>query len=54
MVHRLLEKKYLEGGTSANKEEYEENCKHCSIMERKAIEAERDSIKYKQGEYIAR
>lgn len=52
MVHRLLEH-YLEGGASANKDEYEEYCKHCSIMEKKAADAERTSVKYKQAEFLA-
>ena len=52
MVHRLLER-YLGGGSSVNAEEYEEYCKHCSIMEKKAADAERTSIKYKQAEYLA-
>lgn len=52
MVHRLLER-YLDGGTSANQDEYEEKCKHSSLMERKATEAERASIKYKQAEYLS-
>lgn len=51
MVHRLLEW-YLEGKGSVNKDEYEEYCVHSSEMERKAAEAERASIKYKQAEYL--
>lgn len=51
IAHRLLEN-YLNGGPSANKAEYEEKCEHSSDMERKAVEAERDSIKYKQAEYL--
>ncbi len=51
MVHRLLEK-YLEGEASANQQEYEEYCVHCSEMERKAIDAERTSVKYKQAEFL--
>ncbi|MDD3743483.1 MAG: ribonuclease R [Lentimicrobiaceae bacterium] len=51
MVHRLLDK-YLSGKPSVNKDEYEEYCIHCSEMERKAIEAERASVKYKQAEYL--
>jgi ribonuclease R len=51
MAHRLLER-YLEGGASANKEETEAKCKHSSEMERRAIEAERESVKYKQVEYL--
>ena len=60
MVHRLLEY-YLraEGGgrkadlTPPSSELYEEYCKHCSIMEKKAADAERTSVKYKQAEYLA-
>lgn len=51
MVHRLLER-YLEGKRSVKKEPLEEKCKHASEMERKAIDAERDSIKYKQVEFL--
>jgi ribonuclease R len=51
MVHRLLEH-YLEGGSSASKDVYEDKCEHCSLMERNAIEAERDSVKYKQAEFL--
>ncbi len=52
MVHRLLER-YLEGGKSVSADEYEEYCKHCSIMEKKAADAERTSVKYKQAEYLS-
>ena len=51
MVHRLLEI-YLDGGASANKEEYEEYCKHSSEMEKRASDAERESVKYKQVEFM--
>lgn len=51
MVHRLLQW-YLDEKGSASKEEYEEKCKHSSDMERKAMEAERASVKYKQAEYL--
>jgi ribonuclease R len=51
MVHRLLNR-YLEGGTSVEQAKYEEYCKHSSDMERKAMEAERASVKYKQAEYL--
>ena len=47
MVHRLLER-YLNGGYSANEEEYEQLCKHSSQMERQAAEAERESIRFFQ------
>ncbi len=52
MVHRLLER-YLEGGASASKEAFEERCEHCSLMEKKAAEAERTSVKYKQAEFLS-
>ncbi len=51
MVHRLLEM-YLNGSKSVNPAEYEEKCVHSSEMERKALNAERASIKYKQAEYL--
>ncbi len=51
LVHRLL-MHYLGGGQPVNQAEYEEMCVHSSEMERKAVEAERASIKYKQAEYL--
>jgi ribonuclease R len=51
MVHRLIER-YLNGGKSVSRDEYEEFCKHCSAMEQTAAAAERESIKYKQVEYM--
>ncbi len=51
MVHRLLAD-YLEGKPSANAGEYQKLCKHSSMLERKAAEAERSSIKYKQVEFL--
>lgn len=52
IAHRLLVR-YLEKGSSVNKDEYEEYCKHCSEMEQVASNAERASIKYKQVEFMA-
>ena len=51
MVHRLLEL-YLEGGKSVNEEEYEKMSLHSSQMEKKAADAERASVKYKQAEFL--
>ena len=51
MVHRLLFH-YLNGGQSANAEHYEKLCQHSSQMEKKASDAERASIKYKQAEFL--
>lgn len=52
MVHRLLER-YLDGGKSVNQSSLEADCKHCSEMEQVAANAERDSIKYKQVEFMS-
>ena len=52
MVHRLLER-YLHRGASVSAEEYEEYCKHCSVMEKRAADAERASVKYKQAEFLS-
>lgn len=51
MVHRLLAL-YLDGGKSANAEEYEAASVHSSAMEKRAADAERASVKYKQAEYL--
>jgi ribonuclease R len=51
MVHRLLFH-YLNGGQSANAEHYEKLCQHSSQMEKKASDAERASVKYKQAEFL--
>jgi ribonuclease R len=51
MVHRLLAH-YLEGGESASEKEFEFNCKHSSMREKRATEAERASIKYKQVQFL--
>ncbi|MBW4891828.1 ribonuclease R [Mucilaginibacter sp. HMF5004] len=51
MSHRLLQH-YLHHGQSANAEHYEVMCVHSSQMEKKAADAERASIKYKQAEYL--
>ena len=52
MVHRLLTR-YAQGAPSANKEYYEELCKHSSDMEVIATNAERDSVKYKAVEFMS-
>ncbi|WEK20828.1 MAG: ribonuclease R [Candidatus Pedobacter colombiensis] len=51
MVHRLLAA-YLNNEKSANEEEYEIAASHSSAMEKRAADAERASIKYKQAEYL--
>ncbi|PKP02226.1 MAG: ribonuclease R [Bacteroidetes bacterium HGW-Bacteroidetes-6] len=52
MVHRLLDL-YAANKPSVKQPEYEEMCKHCSDMEKKAAEAERESVKFKQMEFMA-
>lgn len=52
MVHRLLQH-YLDGGKSANEEEYEKKCEHSSNREILATNAERDSIKYMQVKFMS-
>ncbi len=51
MVHRLLFH-YLNGGQSVNAEHYEKLSQHSSQMEKRAADAERASVKYKQAEYL--
>lgn len=51
MVHRLLEH-YLANGKSASEEAYEKMAVHTSQMEKRAADAERASVKYKQAEYL--
>ena len=52
MVHRLLQH-YLNGGKSVNKKDYEAKCLHSSEREKRAADAERASIKYKQVEFMS-
>ena len=52
MVHRLLQH-YLDKGSSVDAEVYEEKCKHSSDMEKRASDAERASIKFKQVEFMS-
>jgi ribonuclease R len=52
MVHRLLNH-YMNNGESKNQPKYEKMCQHASEMERRATEAERASIKYKQVEFMS-
>ncbi|MDP3916015.1 MAG: ribonuclease R [Bacteroidota bacterium] len=51
MVHRVLER-YLQGGRTVSAPKWEDMCKHSSVMESKAANAERSSTKYKQVEFM--
>ena len=53
LAHRILEKNLEEERVyRVNKSKLEEKCQHISMQERRAMDAERDSIKYKQVEFI--
>ncbi len=52
LVHRLLEKNLGERIYRADRERLEEQCKHISEQERKAADAERESVKYVQAELL--
>ena len=52
MVHRMLQH-YLDEGKHLNKAEYEQKSLHSSEREKRAADAERASIKYKQVEFMA-
>ena len=53
LAHRILERN-LDGKTyKMDASKLEEQCKHISNQERKAAEAERESTKYKQAEYMS-
>jgi ribonuclease R len=51
MAHRLLQH-YLDDGKPVSKAEFEERCVHSSEREKRAADAERASIKYKQVEFM--
>jgi len=51
LAHRLLQH-YIDGGKSPDSVEYEEYCKHCSDMEKRASDAERESIKFMQVKFM--
>ena len=53
LAHRILYKNIVKPIFRANKATLVANCQHISLMERKAMDAERQSIKYKQAEYLA-
>ncbi len=51
LVHRILEKN-IDSTLRVKKDELEAKCVHISKMERSAMDAERESVKYKQVEYL--
>ncbi len=52
LAHRILEQNLNNQVIRINKERLEEQCKHISLQERRATDAERESIKYKQVEFM--
>ena len=52
MVHRQLHHYITKKQTWESKGELQERCDHCSDMERRAVEAERESVKYFQTVYM--
>jgi len=52
MVHRLLQH-YLNQGKPVSKADYESKCIHSSEREKRAADAERASIRYKQVEFMS-
>jgi ribonuclease R len=52
IVHRQL-KSYGQGVQAYNHEQLSKNGEHCSARERVAVDAERDSIKLKQVEFLS-
>lgn len=53
MVHRILQQYLQHAGKYENASALEEKCRHSSAQERKAMEAERESVKYKQVEFMS-
>lgn len=53
LAHRLTLELLKNGKVAIDKSELEEKCKISSLMERKAMDAEREAIRYKQVEYLS-
>ena len=52
LVHRLLSEILGDSDKMIDKDELEARCKNSSVMERKAMNAEREAVKYKQIEFL--
>ncbi|OJV28294.1 MAG: ribonuclease R [Bacteroidetes bacterium 37-13] len=53
LVHRLVFELLQKGKVDIAVGELEEKCKTSSLMERKAMDAEREAVRYKQVEYLS-
>ncbi|HMX42035.1 MAG TPA: RNB domain-containing ribonuclease, partial [Saprospiraceae bacterium] len=54
LAHRILERNLDGRRDRVDPEKLEAQCKHISAQERKAADAERESIKYKQAEFVSK
>ncbi len=54
LVHRILEQNLENDTWRTDGVRLHDQCRHISLQERKAMQAERESIRYKQVEYIKR
>lgn len=54
LVHRILFSTLENSKSRIAKNDLEDKCRYASAQERKAMEAERESIKYKQVEYLSK
>lgn len=52
LAHRILFEHLKNKPSPLKKAELKRMCHHCSLQEKEAMEAERDSVKYKQVEYM--
>ncbi len=52
MVHRLVQELLTTGKHPLSADDLEARCKNSSVMERRAMEAEREATRYKQIEYL--
>lgn len=53
LAHRILYEN-LHGTYRVSRNDLDAQCRHISVQERKAMDAERESVKYKQVEYLER
>ncbi len=52
LAHRILERNLGDETWRTKQDKLEEQCQHISRMERRAMDAERESVKYKQAEFM--
>ncbi len=52
LAHRILYKNIVKAPFRTEKDKLQDRCKHISTMERRAMDAERQSVRYKQAEFL--